>query len=108
MFEDFTTGPDCTDPINVVEVVSHAFGKYQEVEWLTARDMVGMNATVGVRIVLFGPNPLITDSIVDEENIEEIYQVCDVALTQVLKTSLADFEMRIVRIYNLHRRRPIQ
>ncbi|KAE9368205.1 hypothetical protein N431DRAFT_560703 [Stipitochalara longipes BDJ] len=81
-FDDFSTGPYCSDPVDVVEVVSQAFGKYEEVEYLTARDIVGMNATVGVRIVLFGPNPLVTDTILDDENIEEMYQCGYITFTE--------------------------
>jgi hypothetical protein len=81
VFDDFATGPDCTDLVNVVEVVSAAFGDSEEVEWLTVRDIVGMNATVGVRIVLFGPDSLSTDLLVEDANVEEMYQCGYVTFT---------------------------
>jgi len=105
-FGDFATGPDCTDPVNVVEVVSGAFGKNDELEWLKEGDIVGMNATVGVRIVLSGPNPLITQALVDDETIEVMYQVRYIVLLRALEKWLADLEMQTVRLHNLHQRRP--
>lgn len=63
---------------DAVALVSKALGRQFEVT-----DSVGMNATFGVRIVLFAPNPLITDEeVVDDYNQEEMYQVSCVPLDE--------------------------
>jgi hypothetical protein len=72
VFDDFSTGPGCSDPFDMLELVTDVLGKSDGE--LTVADLVGMNATIGVRIVLFGPNPRVTDMILDDFNQEEIYQ----------------------------------
>jgi hypothetical protein len=73
VFDDFSTGPGCSDPWDMLELVTDVLGE-SEGE-LTAADLVGMNATIGVRIVLFGPNTRVTNMILDDFTQEEIYQV---------------------------------
>lgn len=70
VWDDFFTEPDCSGNIDVVGAISSALGKD-----VTAASVVGMNATFGMRIVLFGPNPLVTDMVLDDHNVEEMYQV---------------------------------
>jgi hypothetical protein len=66
VFDDFSTGPDCSDPWDMLELVTGVLGKSDGE--LAAANLVGMNATIGVRIVLFGPNPRATDMILDDFN----------------------------------------
>jgi hypothetical protein len=73
VFDDFSTGPGCSDPWDMLGLVTYVLGEGDGE--LTAADLVGMNATIGVRIVLFGPNTRVTDMILDDFNQEEIYQV---------------------------------
>jgi hypothetical protein len=70
VWDDFSSGQGCSDPYDVVGAISNALGKD-----VTAQSVVGMNATFGMRIVLFGPNPLVTDMVLDDNNVEEMYQV---------------------------------
>ena len=72
VFDDFSTGPTCSNPWNVLGLVTDALGKSDGE--LTAEDLVGMNATIGVRIVLFAPNPNYP-MLVNDWTQEEIYQV---------------------------------
>jgi len=76
VWDDFSTGPDCSDTIDVMGAISRALG-----EDVTAASVVGMNATFGMRIVLFGPNPLVTDMVLDDDNVEEMYQCGYVTFT---------------------------
>lgn len=73
-WSDFSTSQDCSWEVEVVRVISEALGK--DVDELTVADVVGLNATVGMRIVLFGPNPLVTDQGTANNAIEQMYQVC--------------------------------
>lgn len=66
-----STGQDCSDPIPAVELVAEALGRDAgELIQTTGLDLRGLNATIGVRINLFGPYTS------GDENIEEMYQVC--------------------------------
>jgi hypothetical protein len=71
VWKDFSSGPDCSEPVDVVGVIGNALNKND----LTATNVVGMNATVGMRIVLFGPNPNLLYLDLEDYNVEEMYQV---------------------------------
>jgi hypothetical protein len=70
VWKDFATGCQYSSDFDAVPLVNQALGTQFEVG-----DLVGMNATWGVRIVLFAPNPLVTYQVLDDINQEEMYQV---------------------------------
>ena len=77
VWDDFSSGPDCSDPVDVWEAISNALGE----PGISTADLVGLNATFGMRIDLFGPNPLVTQMVDDDRNVEEMYQVRECILT---------------------------
>lgn len=105
VWRNFESGPDCSEPVHVVPVVSEALGK-----GLTAEDLVGMNATIGMRIVLFGPTP--DSPYVDfaDYNYEEMYQVWSMLPVSIVTGSAKargsdglTTRLKTVRIHYFHR-----
>jgi hypothetical protein len=70
VWKNFKSGPDCGEPMNVTRLVNKAFNR----DDISERDIIGMNATFGVKIVLFSTDPYY-DYPRDIYNVEEMYQV---------------------------------
>jgi hypothetical protein len=68
VLKDFQSGQRCSDPFDVVALVSEALGRKVD-----DSEVVGMNATFGLLIVLFGPSK--GYPALDDFNQEEMYQV---------------------------------
>ena len=70
VWNDFSSGLDCSQKFNYTAFVGEALGKD-----VTEKDLVGLNATFGLRIVLFGEDPKYPNVGVQDYNQEEMYQV---------------------------------
>ncbi|KAL2073877.1 hypothetical protein VTL71DRAFT_11203 [Oculimacula yallundae] len=74
-WKDFRTSPDCGETVNLTRYVNEAFEMVagEEDTNINERDIIGMNATIAIRNVLFS-----TDSYYDYPgdiyNVEEMYQ----------------------------------
>lgn len=69
-WEDFRTGPDCGETVNLTQHVNDAYNR----EDISERDIIGINATIAIRNVLFSTDDYY-DYPADVYNIEEMYQV---------------------------------
>ncbi|KAL5324657.1 hypothetical protein ACEPPN_009205 [Leptodophora sp. 'Broadleaf-Isolate-01'] len=68
-WEDFRTGPDCGETVNLTQHVNDAYNR----EDISERDIIGINATIAIRNVLFSTDDYY-DYPADVYNIEEMYQ----------------------------------
>jgi hypothetical protein len=74
-FRDFQTGQDCSDIIDVPQLIADSVGK--TTEEVNNAGIEGMNATFGLRMILFTPNPDRKYNPLADYNMEEMYQVRD-------------------------------
>ncbi|KAH6722681.1 hypothetical protein BKA61DRAFT_729974 [Leptodontidium sp. MPI-SDFR-AT-0119] len=68
-WEDFRTGPDCGETVNLTQHVNDAYNR----EDISERDIIGINATIAIRNVLFSTDDYYYYP-ADVYNIEEMYQ----------------------------------
>ncbi|KAH7356376.1 hypothetical protein BKA65DRAFT_592002 [Rhexocercosporidium sp. MPI-PUGE-AT-0058] len=68
-WKNFSTGPDCGETVNLTQHVNEAFNR----EDMSEHDIIGRNATIAIRNVLFSTDDYY-DYPVDVYNIEEMYQ----------------------------------